>query len=379
MNLITGNLITLFPLALVIFLVLFDTIANNKPTKYFLYAVSITAIESILEIITVVNTANTFNAAVVSAIANSLGFSLASFVGYFMLLIVIDKTPLEKYRKLLKLPLIFNIMFSLSSIWTGLVFMVTPDNNYSRGPLFMVQFIVNICYILLFIIISFSEKKKRKQLLDDKVCFWVNCLLVIAGIFLQVLYPNILLIWVSVSIYMVFCYITTLNIQLKRDPLTNVFNRRTYQNNLNRLNGKQAATIINIDINNFKTINDTFGHAFGDEVLIVTSEALQNSFENFGYTYRIGGDEFSILTNNHLPSEAIYEIFLSIETTLHPLKERLKFTTLFSYGHYNYDPKTCDDIHEAEKYADQLMYTHKNEFKAKMITRPSEILQSTVI
>ncbi len=363
MNLI-GNLITLFPLILVIFLVLFDPM-TDKTTKYFSYALFITAIESILEIVTALNTSNTYTAAVISHLANAIGFSLAPLVGFYMLSIGISKTSFEKYRNLLKVPLIVNIALCISSIWLGLVFSVTPDNVYTRGPLFPVQFFISLGYTLFFIIISFS--KKKKYIIDDLICFGVNFILILIGISIQILQPKLLLIWSSVSIGLMFYFICTQNMKLRRDALTNVLNRYMYQCSLACFNNRKRITIVNIDINDFKTINDTYGHAFGDKVLKAAAEALQKEFEDFGYTYRLGGDEFCILAKNHLSNETLTEIFLAIEEDLKPLKEHIKFTTLFSYGHYHYDPKTCHDIHESVKVADQYMYQHKKDSKSDVV------------
>lgn len=363
MNLITGNLISLFLLGLVIILVLFDTM-RNKSTRYFLYVLCIAAIESTLEIITVVDTANTLTSATVCRIANGLGFALAPFVGYYMLAIVISKTPYNRYLNMLRVPLIINVILSISSIWLGLIFIVTKDNIYSRGPLFSVQFFINFFYIFTYALLDYSNKKH--YMLDDRICLSLNYILLVVGIFMQILHPNSLIIWASVSICLVFYYITSLNIKLRRDSLTCVFNRGMYQRAIEGLNRRSTITVIIIDINNFKTINDTHGHIFGDEVLTTAAKTIENHFIEYGYTYRIGGDEFSVLCK--IPSiTSIESIFNEIEEDLIPLKEIVNIPTLISYGYSQYNHTSFKDISNTIKEADFNMYENKRQAKGKII------------
>jgi len=85
-----------------------------------------------------------------------------------------------------------------------------------------------------------------------------------------------------------------------RDPLTGLGNRRFLQDNLEPLiqsaiaSGTELACIA-IDMDNFKTINDTQGHAKGDELLVLLSELIRGSIRHEDYGVRLGGDEFLVL------------------------------------------------------------------------------------
>jgi diguanylate cyclase (GGDEF)-like protein len=86
----------------------------------------------------------------------------------------------------------------------------------------------------------------------------------------------------------------------ENDPLTGLPNRREWFNLLNaaigraRPAGRQIAVFF-LDIDNFKYINDSMGHAFGDRVLVSLSERLQDTARAFGFAARLGGDEFSVV------------------------------------------------------------------------------------
>ena len=85
------------------------------------------------------------------------------------------------------------------------------------------------------------------------------------------------------------------------DALTGLYNRKTYENAKSDIIGKDIAMIL-VDIDDFKHINDTFGHSTGDEVLKRVAEALRGSFRLEDDICRIGGDEFAVIMKNIEPS-----------------------------------------------------------------------------
>ena len=87
------------------------------------------------------------------------------------------------------------------------------------------------------------------------------------------------------------------------DPLTQLLNRRGLQRMLSReleISGREGAnlSVILLDLDNFKPINDTFGHAVGDIVLQEISKVLKRTVRGTDYVSRVGGDEFIILLPN---------------------------------------------------------------------------------
>lgn len=88
----------------------------------------------------------------------------------------------------------------------------------------------------------------------------------------------------------------------RRDPLTGKRNRRAFEDGLDHVvNEKREnahSTLIILDIDNFKAINDQYGHATGDQVLIKLSNLICNHLRESDYFYRIGGEEFAIILHN---------------------------------------------------------------------------------
>jgi diguanylate cyclase (GGDEF)-like protein/PAS domain S-box-containing protein len=83
--------------------------------------------------------------------------------------------------------------------------------------------------------------------------------------------------------------------QSVRDPLTGCFNRRFLKEREKRLNSRDTWGVIVVDVDDFKELNDTFGHQKGDEVLIRISRFLMQNARSEDAVVRMGGDEFLLL------------------------------------------------------------------------------------
>ena len=106
----------------------------------------------------------------------------------------------------------------------------------------------------------------------------------------------------------------TLDNKARIDLLTGILNKRSFEeyagNALaNSLDTERHALVI-LDIDNFKGVNDTLGHAFGDKVLEKTGDILRNTFTEDDYLGRVGGDEFCVLVNTRLATDEEFSKYL---------------------------------------------------------------------
>ncbi len=96
----------------------------------------------------------------------------------------------------------------------------------------------------------------------------------------------------------------------ERDPLTNLYNRRRFHEELDRIiadasRRKAQAGLLAIDLDGFKPINDEFGHQAGDTVLITLAAAVASTIRRNEIFFRVGGDEFAVLAPDTSEEEMV--------------------------------------------------------------------------
>jgi diguanylate cyclase (GGDEF)-like protein len=167
------------------------------------------------------------------------------------------------------------------------------------------------------------------------------------------------------------------------DDLTSLNNRRHLYANYPNLvylaaRQKKPISMVIFDIDNFKKINDTYGHQKGDEVLIIIAETMKNFVRKSDFTIRFGGDEFLILLYDSLTSTAVMiaeSIRDSIMRTLFKDNEGNKFHVSISVGITSRSPEkhiaengdVKQFFEDLVKEADIAMYHAKYHDKGKVI------------
>jgi two-component system, cell cycle response regulator len=96
--------------------------------------------------------------------------------------------------------------------------------------------------------------------------------------------------------------------QANTDPLTGLQNRRALESILKNRNS-QPLLVIMFDLDHFKTINDTYGHAVGDQVLQTIAQLMKHTFRHQDQLVRYGGDEFIVVLDQNRQPEKFAERF----------------------------------------------------------------------
>ena len=128
------------------------------------------------------------------------------------------------------------------------------------------------------------------------------------------------------------------------------------------------------DIDNFKKINDTMGHAFGDQVLKSLGEQLSMEFRKTDILGRIGGDEFAILLKDIKDDEIILKEGDKILQFFRQFKvgDYVKYSATASIGAAIY-PRDGKDFQELYKSADNALYEAKKQGKNRLIYYNSDM------
>ena len=148
------------------------------------------------------------------------------------------------------------------------------------------------------------------------------------------------------------------------DELTSLFNRRSYEEDLNEYkeNGlPEDFVILSADVNGLKKVNDTKGHAGGDELIKGAAECLLLAIGSKGKVYRIGGDEFAAI----LRTDDSQAVFRDIENQVNNWYGQYSHSMSLSIGYASYTDNKELNIHELERKADDAMYKSKAEYYEK--------------
>ena len=152
------------------------------------------------------------------------------------------------------------------------------------------------------------------------------------------------------------------------DHLTGLYNRTAFAEHqkqyLETMMKNSVLGIIQFDVNNLKTVNDTFGHEKGDYLIQLVSEGLSTSFAEAGNCYRMGGDEFLVILTGDVPQKD-YEYgmrLLHTYCTAHNTQKNIEFPIVIAHGFVMEYGLT---LSEAIEKADALMYENKKALKFK--------------
>lgn len=174
------------------------------------------------------------------------------------------------------------------------------------------------------------------------------------------LYKEIIFLIITIFIILIISYkkITILNKKAKIDVLTNIGNRLAFTETFDEIKNENFFMFI-FDIDNFKKINDTYGHDFGDEVLSVVGKILKTIENKEISIYRVGGEEFAIIFTHFNESFAI-ECCEYIRKSIENIKWKYPIIVTISGGFSN----SCENTYLE---CDKRLYKAKNSGKNMII------------
>ncbi|MCL1805243.1 MAG: GGDEF domain-containing protein [Clostridiales bacterium] len=175
-------------------------------------------------------------------------------------------------------------------------------------------------------------------------------------------------------------YIQTIENLSMIDQLTNIANRRSFEERLrlewNRaIRNKEPISILFTDVDKFKSFNDTYGHLIGDRVLQIIAAGFTKALKrSLDFAARWGGEEFAMLLPNTEGEQAFQiaeKIRLQIAETPVPLDDGQMTNVTISIGIHTLTPSLDSSMDDFINHADEALYTAKHEGRNRACRYPA--------
>ena len=160
-----------------------------------------------------------------------------------------------------------------------------------------------------------------------------------------------------------------------KDILTSMKNRQSFEKQLKQddenINDFNSYWAISIDLSDIKYVNNNFGYSHGDRLIQNLADSIEDTLEDIGNCFRIGGDEFIVLIKNE-PKEKVeryIELFQSVITSYNQLHD-IKMITSIGYDSYKYGYDKS--IFDLVSRTDYMMCKNKRKFKTSWIPDEDE-------
>lgn len=233
-------------------------------------------------------------------ISNTISSASSGIIGYCWCLFVeyhIHRNfkRIKKKSRILAVPLIIaTILIFINLLGTGIIFEISKENVYTRGPMNFILYIFVFVYYIESIYTV--QKAKSDSILVEFFPIYFFIIPCMIGTMIQGFFFGISTVWLCVAIAFIIVYI---EIQISIsfiDDLSGLYNRKYMNHYLDKLQNDKTKHVYGflMDINDFKTINDIYGHLKGDQAIIQFGKILQHSIDKDSVAIRMGGDEFVI-------------------------------------------------------------------------------------
>lgn len=218
----------------------------------------------------------------------------------------VEKLNIQHFRSgagkwLSWLPAAFSTLMIASSAWTGLVFYLDENGSFIHGPMYLPMMASVSLYLLIIAAVSFVNffRGKTSFLRKANATMFFSVLIIIAFVVADGFLAKASILPAAIFSVIAGIFITMQVANINSDALTGMNNRRKAEEYLSdrirNVSEKKPIFLYMGDLNNFKKINDTYGHAVGDEALILCSQAIKRTIDRYGgFAARYGGDEFLI-------------------------------------------------------------------------------------
>lgn len=281
----------------------------------------------------------------------------------------------RSFRFFSAVPLLVMILLLIAGYHSDLLFYFSEDGTFQRGSMIILTYILPFLYLTVPCIHASYGSTLKENYVERRLYVNLSHFALFTMFFcsLQILIPGTPLPCMGITVSLLLSYLNLQDTLVSLDPLTRLNNRfqmaRYLSGKMNHPDSHSSLFLMIIDLDRFKSINDTFGHVEGDAALVRLSSVLQKTAAAFHcFASRYGGDEF-ILIHEALSENEIPEIIGFIEETLDESNRTADagYNLSVSIGCAKYE-KTMRYVPEFISRADEALYKVKQEKKQAYTT-----------
>lgn len=286
---------------------------------------------------------------------------------YFDLNILGSEEQIQKRRYFYATVWVSIVVINLATVNSGFMFHIDEYNIYHRGIGMYINIAAQLGLFGFYIFRSMANLRSASgKLVSMFVAFSLAPTL---GGLIQSLFYGLPAIWPMFGLLTLFMFIFLVREEMRHDTLTGLRSRGQFEERLQlKLKRSSPFTLIMIDLDKFKNINDTYGHNEGDQLLIEFSNIIESSIRRSDLSARIGGDEFVILIESTVETTGVYALKrLQENVDAYNRNSNKPYDILYSLGYtYVIHPKEHSTL-ELLGDIDERMYHDKSTKRQKIL------------
>jgi diguanylate cyclase (GGDEF)-like protein len=248
---------------------------------------------------------------------------------------------------------------AIMNLWNGFLFTIDDMNQYVRRDGMFIMSVMSVLTLLIYMLSIFKELKSVEGRLVSLIVLF--SFVPIVGVALQLVFYGVPAIYTLFSLLILFAYLLIEREDSMKDTLTNLMTRGQFEQRLRlMIKKKQGFTIIMIDLDKFKAINDTYGHEEGDQTLVIVARFLECETKRADFICRYGGDEFmALIETDSIDVGEVVKKRISEALDVFNEKHIKPYTISMSFGILHVGPKST--LHEIDilTEVDRSMYEDK--------------------
>lgn len=298
---------------------------------------------------------------------NSLSYLMVTVFGYFILIFLrfhFFRIGNKKEFVFMAIPLLGTLVCVIVNLFVPFLFKIDENNLYIRLDGYFVTMLMDVLCLLysLFMYIYALKRGKATRFFP----YYLFLIPIVFGTAFQTFVSGVSMLWPCFAIGLAGVVASLKSERIFRDELTGLYNRAYFNYVIRNLSRKKkpAMTGIMLDINDFKKINDHFGHDFGDRALVDFAQLLVKSVDRFAAIIRLSGDEFVILvrsTNKEEIHRCVMSINHGFETFNNSKKRPYELFASLGYATYSQGQSPIDFLQSF----DENMYKEKKRYHSE--------------